>query len=142
MKTALNFLLLVSLSAVLLSACTSPQEPAPSAALPQEPQPTSPPPTAVPVEPTVSPTQVISTSTLPPTEESAPAGLTTEQLAEAKAVLNTNCATCHSTARIASAQKDLAGWKANINRMIGKGAILTSDQAELIAIYLAEGNNP
>ncbi len=142
MKTALKFFLLVLLSTVLLSACTPPQEPAPPTTLPEELQPTSPPSTAVPVEPTVPPTEVIPTSTLPPTEEPAPAGLSAEQLAEAKAVLNTNCATCHSTARIASAQKDLPGWKATIDRMISKGAILTSDQAEWIAIYLVEGNKP
>jgi len=142
MKTFIKFSLLFVISVLLLSACTSPQETVVSTWLPEGPQPTSSPPTAVPVEPTVPPTEVVPTSTLPPTEEPAPEGLSAEQLAEAKAVLNTNCATCHSTGRIANAQKDLAGWKANIDRMIGKGAILTPDQAELIATYLAEGNKP
>jgi mono/diheme cytochrome c family protein len=143
MKTPIRLFLLLFLSAILMAACTSPQvETSPTEVPVVEVLPTSRPPTDEPVEPTVPPVEVNPTSTTAPTEEPAQAGLSAEQLAEAKNVLNTNCATCHSTGRIASAQKDLASWKANIDRMIGKGAILTPEQAELIATYLAEGNKP
>lgn len=143
MKTFIRLFLLLSLSVLWITACTSPQVEAPPTEAPAvEVQPTPLPPTNEPVEPTAPPVEVNPTSTTAPTEEPAQAGLSAEQMAEAKDVLNTNCATCHSTGRIASAQKDLAGWKANIERMIGKGAILTPEQAELIAAYLAEGNKP
>lgn len=142
MKTSVRLFLLLVLGALLVAACAAPAvEVAPTAA-PAETQPTSPPPTAEPVPPTAVPTEVAATETAAPTQEPAQVGLTEAQMAEAKDILNTNCAACHSTARIASARKDLAGWKASIDRMIGKGAILTDAQAGLIAEYLAEGNQP
>lgn len=114
------------------------------------------PPTDVPVEPTATsmvvasststapvetPAETIAPTDVPPTLE-PPAGLSEVQKKQARDLINTNCSVCHSTDRISAAQKDQAGWATTVNRMLSKGAALTSDEAALVIQYLAEGNKP
>jgi len=87
------------------------------------------------------PTATIAPTDVPPTAE-PPVGLSEELKLQAKILINTNCSVCHSTSRISAADKDLAGWTTTVNRMISKGAALTSDEAMLVIQYLAEGNEP
>ena len=44
----------------------------------------------------------------------------------------------HNLDRVAAAKKDTAGWKAMVDRMIGKGTQLTDEKAQVIIAYLAE----
>ena len=43
----------------------------------------------------------------------------------------------HNLDRVAAAKKDTAGWKAMVDRMIGKGAQLTDEEAQVLIAYLA-----
>jgi hypothetical protein len=49
---------------------------------------------------------------------------------------------CHSADRIRAAEKDMTGWSSTVNRMIGKGAKLTPDEATLVIQFLSDGNEP
>ncbi len=80
------------------------------------------------LEPTVPPTEVSPTAT---NEVSGPA-------LDGKALLETACTACHSLGRVEAAHKDLNGWTATVNRMVGKGANLTPEQASAVALYLSQ----
>lgn len=71
-----------------------------------------------------------------PTEEAKktpyPAPLTGETL------LSERCTACHGLERITSAKQDADGWKATVDRMISKGAVLTAEEAQVLVEYLAE----
>ena len=52
-------------------------------------------------------------------------------------LVQTRCTRCHSTVRIDGAKHDRAGWQATVDRMRGKGARLTDDEAVTVVEYLA-----
>jgi hypothetical protein len=57
------------------------------------------------------------------------------------AAFERSCTTCHNAARSLDRTKDLAGWRATVQRMAGKrGANIASSDIEPIAVYLASRN--
>lgn len=81
-----------------------------------------------------------------PESTTAPAGISTsapvEQATVAsgtdmKTLVETTCTACHSFDRISSAHKTADQWKTTVDRMVGKGAQLTTDQATAVVAYLA-----
>ena len=69
------------------------------------------------------------------TPPSAPPGINT---AEAKFLYETKCSSCHSLDRPASKRKSHHEWLSTVHRMIGNGAPVTDEEAEVIATYLAQ----
>jgi cytochrome c5 len=65
-------------------------------------------------------------------EEAAPAVL------EGKALVEERCTQCHDLGRVERAKKTEEEWKANVERMVGKGAQLNEAEQELVIQYLAE----
>ena len=65
-------------------------------------------------------------------EEAAPAVL------EGKALVEERCTQCHDLGRVEQASKTEEEWKANVERMVGKGAQLDETEQELVIQYLAE----
>jgi len=61
----------------------------------------------------------------------------TTPVADGATLMEERCTVCHSTSRILEASKDLAGWQATIDRMVGKGAELTTEEQAVLAEYLA-----
>ena len=57
---------------------------------------------------------------------------------EAKSLFEIKCSLCHSLNRPASKKKSYDGWLSTVHRMIGHGAPLTDEDAEIIAAYLAQ----
>ena len=53
-------------------------------------------------------------------------------------LMQTRCSVCHSTSRITSAHKTADQWKTTVDRMIGKGAQLTSQEEQTLIDYLAQ----
>jgi cytochrome c5 len=54
-------------------------------------------------------------------------------------VISTVCTRCHPVDRIKAADHDAAGWKTTIDRMRGKGAQLSDDEANQVVEFLASG---
>lgn len=136
MRAAKILLLPAILAAVLLGGCG-----------------TNPPPTATDAPPaaTAAPTLKAATATLAPmpTETEMPtlaptveptvqAALGAEQIANAEELLNTACAACHSPSKVNREHGDLAAWQQIIQRMRNNGAVLSDDDALLLAQYLAQ----
>jgi len=71
----------------------------------------------------------------PPAEETA-GDLGGEELLEAR------CTRCHSLDRVKTASKTQAEWEATVERMRGKGAELTDEEADILSEYLAETYGP
>jgi len=71
----------------------------------------------------------------PPAEETA-GDLGGEDLLEAR------CTVCHSLDRVKTASKTQAEWEATVERMRGKGAELTDEEADILSEYLAETYGP
>jgi cytochrome c5 len=65
-------------------------------------------------------------------EEVAPAAL------EGKSLLEERCTRCHDLRRVEQAKKSEEEWKATVERMVGKGAMLNEAERELVIGYLAE----
>lgn len=59
------------------------------------------------------------------------------ELAEAKAIFETNCSSCHELTDATSQAKDLAGWTETIAKMVSYGAPIATEDQETIAAYLA-----
>lgn len=58
---------------------------------------------------------------------------------DAKALVEKQCAACHSFSRVSGAKYDAAGWTTVVDRMIAKGPKITFNDAEKAAAieYLA-----
>jgi cytochrome c5 len=139
-----SLLLVVLITLLVVAACAPAQTPEPTVA-PTSPPPPTEVPTAVPPPPTEIPTEVVAPTEEPTTvspTDAPPAGLSADQLAQAASLINTNCTVCHSADRIRAAEKDMAGWSSTVNRMIGKGAKLSPDEATLVIQFLSDGNEP
>lgn len=83
-------------------------------------------------EQTAPPSQV--TTTPPPTTSAPPM----TNAVEGKSLFEIKCSLCHSLNRPASKSKSYDGWLSTVHRMIGNGAPLTDEEAEIIAAYLAQ----
>jgi mono/diheme cytochrome c family protein len=67
-----------------------------------------------------------------------PAPTPTQDIHKGKALVENRCSTCHGLALVQAAQYDRPGWESLVNRMVGKGAQLTSEQQQLAVEYLAK----
>lgn len=56
---------------------------------------------------------------------------------EGKALMEARCTQCHTLDRVIAAKKDAAAWQNNVDRMIGKGAELSPEEAKVLVDYLA-----
>ena len=56
-----------------------------------------------------------------------------------QALVQAKCSMCHTLERVDQAKKDKAGWVATVDRMRGKGAVLTDEEAAQVTDYLAGG---
>jgi|WetSurMetagenome_2_1015567.scaffolds.fasta_scaffold1707818_1 hypothetical protein len=57
---------------------------------------------------------------------------------DAKALIESNCTTCHSLDRITSAHKTETQWSDTVDRMIGRSSItFTADEKAAVIQYLA-----
>ena len=65
-------------------------------------------------------------------EEAAPVKL------DGKSLLEERCTRCHDLGRVERARKTEEEWKATVERMRGKGAMLSQAEQELVIQYLAE----
>jgi len=59
---------------------------------------------------------------------------------EAKALVDRECAKCHNTKRIYSANKDAAAWEKTVDRMIKKGAAIRPEEKDAVIKYLGTLN--
>lgn len=63
---------------------------------------------------------------------------TTARALDGPTLLQQVCTRCHSLARVEREQKTFDEWDATVQRMRGKGATLTDQEAQALAEYLAE----
>lgn len=64
--------------------------------------------------------------------QDAPAQLDGEALTQER------CASCHDLSQVESAQKTADEWRANVERMVAKGADLNAEEQEAVIQYLSE----
>lgn len=130
----------VALSAWLTASCGRPQEvvtptpeaPAASATPTALPTPAVEPPTPV---PTSAPTPVPALSPEPsPTPEPT---VTAVPALDGQKLLQERCTRCHSLDRVRQARKSEADWKATVERMVSKGAVLSAEELEAVVRHLA-----
>lgn len=62
--------------------------------------------------------------------------------ASAAELLQDRCTRCHTLDRVQAASKSLAEWQTTVERMRGKGADLTDDEAQVLTEYLADTYGP
>ncbi len=60
-----------------------------------------------------------------------------EGMLDGEALVMERCTVCHSAERINNASKDVAGWTATVDRMIGHGAQLNEEEREAVIQYLS-----
>lgn len=70
---------------------------------------------------------------VPATEQESPA-----VTLDAASLLEERCTRCHDLGRVEQAAKTAAEWEETVKRMVGKGAVLSQAEQELIIQYLAE----
>lgn len=82
------------------------------------------------------------TATPAPTVVTTPAPATAAPHVEIaltpKELFETKCSLCHSLDDPRSVRRSYDGWLSTVRRMIGNGAPLTDEEAEVVAGYLAE----
>jgi mono/diheme cytochrome c family protein len=71
------------------------------------------------------------------TEQAAPA-LQSAPVIDGAAIVENQCAQCHSSSRIKQAPRSRDQWDQTVNRMIGKGAVLTDAEKAALIDYLAQ----
>ena len=91
--------------------------------------------TEAPVATEVPPTEAPATEA--PTATEAPPTKVPVTL-DGKSLLEERCTRCHDLGRVERAKKTEEEWKANVERMVGKGAQLNEAEQELVIKYLAE----
>lgn len=72
-----------------------------------------------------------------PTEPPTPAATPTLDVRAGQELVASRCSVCHAVGVIEAAKYDQAGWKATVERMVAKGAILNPDQQSQAVDYLA-----
>ena len=63
-----------------------------------------------------------------------------EEAADAKALFEQKCSTCHGADRATSKKKTAEEWGKLVERMRGNGAQLSDDEAKAIVGYLAKAH--
>jgi len=56
---------------------------------------------------------------------------------DGQTLLQERCSVCHSTDRITSAHKTADQWVTTVDRMVGKGAQLTTQEKQTLVDYLS-----
>jgi cytochrome c5 len=57
---------------------------------------------------------------------------------DARAIIKERCTVCHTSERIAPGKHDRAGWESTVDRMIDKGAKLSSAERATLLDFLAK----
>ena len=57
---------------------------------------------------------------------------------DGEALTKERCSICHDLKRVQDAKKTQEEWKANVERMVGKGAKLNDAEQEAVIEYLSE----
>jgi ribosomal protein L17 len=57
---------------------------------------------------------------------------------DGKSLVQDHCTVCHSLDRIQNTHKSADEWKTTVERMVGKGAQLNSDEQQVVIDYLAK----
>jgi cytochrome c5 len=57
---------------------------------------------------------------------------------DGKAILERTCTVCHDLTRVTTKAKTFEEWQSTVTRMIGNGAVLSSDEEKLLVQYLAD----
>lgn len=57
---------------------------------------------------------------------------------EGKGLILATCVQCHNLRYVVGQRKDAEGWRRTVHDMVARGTQVTSDEAEIIARYLAE----
>jgi hypothetical protein len=57
-------------------------------------------------------------------------------------LLATKCFQCHTQAMWQDQRQDTRAWEANLYRMVGRGALWTTEEIKLMAAYLGENFGP
>lgn len=73
-----------------------------------------------------------------PAEPPTPAATPTPEVHPGEALVANRCSTCHSLGVIQNAKYDDAGWKITVERMVGMGATLNTEQQAQVIDYLAK----
>ena len=61
-----------------------------------------------------------------------------EVVLDGESLLQDRCTECHDLKRVESAVKTADEWKTNVERMVSKGATLSSEEQEILVDYLTE----
>ena len=69
-------------------------------------------------------------------------GTTGGATADGKTLMQQRCSVCHSLSRVTNAQKTADQWKTTVDRMISKGAQLSSAEEQTLVTYLAQTYHP
>jgi cytochrome c5 len=126
-----QFTVLVVVIASLISVQCGGSPPATEVPAATEAPATEAPATEAPTATKVPPTEAPAATEAPATEE-VPTTL------EGKALLEERCTRCHDLGRVERAKKTEEEWKATVERMVGKGAMLSQAEQELVIKYLTE----
>lgn len=82
-------------------------------------------------------------SPVPEATEAAPAPANAEVPAiDAAALLEARCVDCHSLSKATEARHTQEQWQEIVTRMIGRGAVLNSEEEATLVEYLAETYKP
>ena len=57
---------------------------------------------------------------------------------DGKALAEERCSACHPFSQVESAKKSPDGWKANVERMVAKGAVLNAAEQAAVIEFLSE----
>ena len=52
-------------------------------------------------------------------------------------LVQSKCTLCHTLDRVEKAEKDTAGWNATVDKMRGKGAVVSESEQEQIVTFLS-----
>ena len=93
--------------------------------------------------PLISPSDT-QTQTAQPSDTQVPVNTATAPSpgVDGATLLQERCTVCHSLARVTSRQLTIDQWQNIVNRMIQRGAQLTSSEYKILVEYLAETDGP
>ncbi len=66
------------------------------------------------------------------------AALAPDRIAAAGRLLTARCTVCHATDLVEAQRLDVDGWRRELAKMIGWGAVLAPGEPDLLAAYLAQ----
>src|SRR3954470_19227280 len=65
-----------------------------------------------------------------------------QQQAKGAELVAEKCAQCHTSAMWQDQRQDTRAWEANLYRMVGRGALWTTEEIKLMADYLGNDFGP